>query len=167
MKPKAMAHNRFEFDMPASAEVVFDAFHYHDWRARWDSLVNDTHVIGGASCPFVGAVTKNSGAGWLRALSMRTQFVTYDRPRVAAATMLGSSFPFVRWAASMQHHAIDSNRSIMIYTYNFKTGPKFISWLLEPFVKHIFNRKTQERFRRLEVFLREHAEEIKQWQQDK
>lgn len=167
MKVQGMAHNRIEFDMPASAAVVFDAFHYHYWKARWDSLVNDTHVTDGAACPFVGAISENNGAGWLKVLSMRTQFLTYDRPYLAAAKMLGHSFPFTRWAASMQHQAIDSNRSTMIYTYNFKSGPKFISWLLEPIVKSIFERKTKDRFKRLQEFLKDHAEEIKQWQQNK
>jgi len=30
-----MAHQRFEFDMPAPVDVVFDAFHCHVWRSRW------------------------------------------------------------------------------------------------------------------------------------
>ena len=62
-----MTHRRFEFDMPAPSDVVFDAFHYHVWRARWDSLVSDTRVVGGAPCPFVGAETENAGGGLLRA----------------------------------------------------------------------------------------------------
>ena len=33
-----MVHERFEFEMPASCEVVFDAFHFHRWRCEWDSL---------------------------------------------------------------------------------------------------------------------------------
>jgi hypothetical protein len=57
--------------MPAEAEVVFDAFHHHEWRLRWDSLVRATHVLGGAAHPFVGAVTENLGAGALRGLAMR------------------------------------------------------------------------------------------------
>src|SRR5262245_17402963 len=98
-----MARHRLEFPMPATAEVVFDAFHYHEWRRRWDSLVSATHVEGDAPCPFVGAVSENTGRGFLRGLSMRTRFVSFDRPRVAAASMLGRSFPFARWAASMRH----------------------------------------------------------------
>jgi hypothetical protein len=34
-----MTRRRLEFSMPAEAAVVFDAFHYHRWRSRWDSLV--------------------------------------------------------------------------------------------------------------------------------
>lgn len=123
MKVPAMAHERFEFEMPASCEVVFDAFHYHQWRSRWDSLVSRTHVVGNAPCPYVGAVTENTDGGWMRILSMKTQFVSYNRPHVAAATMLGRSFPFARWSASMQHKALDGERSVMIYTYTFEAAP--------------------------------------------
>lgn len=84
--------------MPARADLAFDAFHYHHWRAQWDPLVSRTHVQGGAPCPSVGAISENTGAGALRALSMRTQFVSYDRPMLAAAKMVGRSFPFTQWA---------------------------------------------------------------------
>ena len=125
-----MAHQRFEFDMPAPAEVVFDAFHYHVWRARWDSLVGNARVVGGAPCPFVGAETENTGGGWLRGLSMRTRFVTFDRPHVAAASMIGRSFPFSRWAASMRHRDTQPGRSVLIYVYTIEAGPKALRWLL-------------------------------------
>lgn len=160
-----MVHERFEFDMPASAEIVFDTFHYHCWRSRWDSLVHATHVMGGAPCPYVGATTENAGGGWMRGLSMCTRFISYDRPKVAAAMMVGRSFPFMRWAASMKHRPIDDERSIMIYTYTFDTAPKIASWLVEPVVKFIFDWQTRRRFQRMRDFLAENSVEVRQWQQ--
>jgi hypothetical protein len=159
-----MAHKKFEFYMPASAAVVFDAFHYHCWRARWDSLVSDTRVQSGEPCPFVGAITDNKGAGTLKNLSMRTQFVTYDRPNVAAATMLGQSFPFTRWAASMRHRAIASEQSVLICTYTFEVGPSELRWIIGPVVVWIFNWQTRRRFGRLRNFLAQHAKEVENWQ---
>lgn len=159
-----MAHRRFEFAMPAREDVVFDAFHYHHWRLRWDSLVRATHVQGDAPCPFVGALTESAGAGVLRRLSMRTRFVSYDRPRVAAAAMVGRSFPFTRWAASMQHRADGPNRSWLIYTYTFEVGPPMLRWLVEPPVAWVFDWQTRRRFARLRSFIQGHAGEIEQWQ---
>ena len=161
-----MAHQRLEFLMPASEAIVFDAFHHHHWRMRWDSLVSATHVLGGSPCPFVGAVTENAGAGALRGLSMRTQFVSYEPPRVAAATMLGRSFPFTRWAASMRHRAAASNHSVMIYTYSFEVGPTALRWMFEPIVKWIFDWQTRRRFARLQAFLASHAEDVALWQRN-
>lgn len=152
--------------MPANEATVFDAFHYHHWRKRWDSLVSATHVLGGAPCPFVGAITENAGAGALRGLSMRTQFVSYDRPRVAAAAMLEKSFPFTRWAASMRHRAAGPHQSLLIYTYSFEVGPSAFRWLMAPVVSWIFSWQTRRRFERLRDFLSLHAAEVERWQLD-
>ena len=159
-----MTHRKIEFTMPASAAVVFDAFHYHAWRERWDSLVSRTRVEGGAPCPSVGAVTANTGGGLLRGLSMRTRFVRYDRAQLAAATMVGRSFPFTRWAASMRHAPLPGGRSLMVYTYTFEVGPAALRWLLVPIVARVFERQTRQRFARLQDFLAAHAGEIEAWQ---
>jgi hypothetical protein len=159
-----VVHERFEFDMPATAEVVFDAFHYHHWRQRWDSLVHATHVLDGAPCPYVGAVTDNAGGGILRALAMQTEFISYDRPKVAAARMRGRAFPFARWAASMRHQPLDGQRSVMVYTYSFETMPRALRWLLDPVTKLVFDWQTRKRFARMQAFLALHAAEVEQWQ---
>ena len=160
-----MVHQRLEFPMPATEAVVFDAFHDQRWRPRWDPLVQATRVEGGGWHPFVGAVTHNQGGGALRALSMSTRFVTYDRPRVAAATMVGRSFPFTRWAASMRHQASGSGASVLIYSYTFEVGPHVLRWLLEPLVARLFLRQTRQRFARLQAFLAVHGAELRAWQQ--
>ncbi len=159
-----MPRKRFEFPMPARADVVFDAFHFHHWRAQWDTLVQGTHIVGGAPCPSVGAISENGGRGLLRALSMRTQFITFDRPHVAAATMLGESFPFVKWSASMRHKAISQQESLMVYTYNFTVGPAALRGLLEPVVSWVFDRQTHKRFTQLQAFLATHRDAVEQWQ---
>jgi hypothetical protein len=162
-----MAHRRFEFEMPARADVAFDAFHYHHWRLRWDSLVRATRVEGDAPCPFVGAVTESTGGGLLRQLSMKTRFVSFDRPRLAAANMVGRSFPFWRWAASMQHRADGLDRSVLIYTYTFLAGPPALRWLLERPVAWMFDWQTRRRFARLQGFLQRHASDVERWQAER
>ncbi|MES3011898.1 MAG: hypothetical protein V4738_14010 [Pseudomonadota bacterium] len=158
-------HARFEFAMPASPEAVFDVFHYHAWRRRWDSLVDATHVIGDAPCPYVGAISENAGGGLLRGLAMRTQFISFDRPRLAAASMVGTAFPFVRWSASMRHRAISPQQSVMLYTYTFEAGPRGLRWLVEPITQAIFDWQTRKRFGRMQAFLAQHRAEVEAWQQ--
>ena len=159
-----MAHRKFEFEMPAAVAVVFDAFHYHCWRCRWDSLVANTRVFGGGECPYLGAITENQGRAYLRPLAMRTQFVSYQRPNVAAAQMIGKTFPFTRWAASIRHRPLSSNRSLLLYTHTFEAGNKWTRWLVEPITQRIFDTQTQRRFTRLQLFLSKHADEIVNWQ---
>jgi hypothetical protein len=161
-----MVHKKLEFPMPASVDVVFDAFHYYQWRARWDSLVSDTHVVGGAPCPYKGAVTENTGAGMLRSLSMRTQFVSYYRPQLAAATMLGQAFPFSQWAASMRHRPTGPHTSVLVYTYTFEVGPAAWWPFLSPVVAWVFAWQKRRRFARLQAFLARHADELVRWQQE-
>ena len=150
--------------MPAPAHVVFDAFHYHQWKHQWDSLVRRTQVEGDAPCPRVGAVSSNAGAGLLRGLSMQTEFVSYDRPRLAAATMRGRSFPFARWAASMRHIPAGEGRSTLVYTYTLETAPAAARWLMEPVVDFVFLRATRKRFRRFTAWLADHADDVVRWQ---
>jgi len=150
--------------MPAPCDVVFDIFHYQVWRARWDSLVEGTVIVGGAPCPYVGAINEVAAGGFLRGLSMRTEFISYQRPRAAAARMIGRSFPFARWAASMKHEAVDADRSVMIYTYTIETGPAPLRWLMEPVVSRIFEAQTRKRFACMQQFLLIHRAEVEAWQ---
>lgn len=159
-----MAHRRLELPMPAPAAVVFDAFHYHHWKAQWDTLVADTRISNGAPCPYVGAISTNGAAGLLRPLAMQTEFVAFDRPRLAAATMRGRSFPFGKWAASMRHVPAGGNSSTLIYTYTLETHPPALRCLMEPVVDRLFLRATRRRFRRLAAWLEGHAAEVASWQ---
>ncbi len=162
-----MPHRKLEFPMPAPAAVVFDAFHYHAWRRRWDSLVSHTQVDGGSPCPSVGAVSSNQGNGLLSRLSMTTRFVSYEPPVLAAAAMVGQSFPFSRWAASMRHVDAAGGRSVLVYTYTFDVAPVGLRWLLEPIVNLMFLHATHKRFWNLQKFLAAHADEVRDWQKRK
>lgn len=75
-----MARRRLTLTMPGSAADAFEAFHNHEKRLRWDTLLSSAQVEGGGTHPYVGAITANTGRGWMRGLSMRTRFVSY-RPR--------------------------------------------------------------------------------------
>jgi hypothetical protein len=96
---------------------------------------------------------------------MRTRFVAFERPHLAAAAMIDRSFPFERWAASMRHRALQPGSSLLIYTYSLQVGPQALRWLLEPLVDGLFARQTQRRFRRMQRYLQDHAHEVERWQQ--
>ncbi len=161
-----MGSHKLSFEMPAESAVVFDAFHFHHWRHRWDSLVESTAVVGGAPCPYPGALTQSRGSGWLGALSMCTRFVTYEPPRLAAARMEGGCFPFERWAASMRHVDLAPSRSTLIYTYSLDTRPRWARWWMVPVVHLVFQYQTRKRFGRLNTFLRHHADQVRAWQKE-
>ena len=152
------------FPMPAPCDVIFDVFHYQLWRVRWDSLLGATSIAGGAPCPFVGAISDVATRGVLRGLSMRTEFISYQRPKIAAARMVKHSFPFTRWAASMKHEPAADGQSVMIYTYTIETSPAMLRWLIEPLVSRIFERQTRKRFACMRAFLLIHRAQVEAWQ---
>jgi len=78
--------------------------------------------------------------------------------------MIGRSFPFNRWAASMRHRDTQPGHSVLIYVYTIEAGPKALRWLLEPVVAWVFARQTQRRFARMRAFLVTHAHEVVAWQ---
>jgi hypothetical protein len=158
-----MSHGRIIFTMDAPCEVVFDAFHHHELRQRWDSLVKHPILENGDEWPSVGAVTFNPGTGWTRFLSMRTRFISFDRPTIAAATMVGITFPFQTWSASLKHLPLPDEQSNLIYVYNIKA-----SWYLRGWagwvVHAVFRHETHRRFLRMQKYLAIYASEIKVWQ---
>ncbi|MGH8847785.1 MAG: hypothetical protein ACREXQ_11190 [Polaromonas sp.] len=149
--------------MNAPCEAVFDAFHHHELRSRWDSLVKHPVLENGDEWPSVGAVTRNPGSGWMRVLSMRTQFVSCQRPTLAAAHMVGSSFPFSLWAASLKHRPLAGNQSELIYTYNIKARWWLRGWA-EWAVHRVFRYETARRFRRMQKYLDGNLAEVTDWQ---
>jgi hypothetical protein len=128
--------------------------------------VRASHVLDGAPCPYVGAITRNSGRGWLGGLSMSTQFVAFDRPRLAAATMIGRAFPFARWAASMRHESLADGGSLLIYTYTLSASPAWLRGLTEPIVDWVFAWQTRRRFARMQRFLQHRAADVERWQSE-
>jgi hypothetical protein len=159
-----MAHQRLVFMMPASCEVVFDAFHHPMWQTDWDSLVGERHGGGDAPFPTVGMRIKQIGKGWLASVTLETEFISVERPARAAAKIIKPSFPFQTWAATLQHQVIDSTHSHLIYTYQFTCYPKLFRFAFEPLVQLLFNWQTKRRFARLAHFLENHANTIAAWQ---
>jgi hypothetical protein len=78
--------------------------------------------------------------------------------------MLGESFPFSRWAASMRHKPIDNRSSVMVYVYSFEVKPRWLRWIVEPVTKWVFDWQTRRRFERMRSFLAGHAHEVVAWQ---
>ena len=139
--------------MPAPSAAVFEAFHHHAVRLRWDTLLAEAYVEGGGNHPYPGAITFNRGKGWKSGLKMRTQFVAYDPPRLSAAAMVGPTGMFEQWAASMKHRDAGDGTSELVYSFNLRLRPR---WLLAPFdwiAIWIFAWQTRMRFRAMAAYL--------------
>lgn len=148
-----MARRQMVFTMPAPAAAAFEAFHNHRTRLRWDTLLSKAEVEGGGTYPYVGAVTLNVGRGALHGPGMRTRFVSYEPPRLAAATIVAPTGLFEYWGASMRHRDLPDGTSELIYTFNLKLRPRLLGMLLDPLAAGIFAYETRRRFAAMAAWL--------------
>ncbi|PQV47496.1 polyketide cyclase/dehydrase/lipid transport protein [Paraburkholderia sp. BL21I4N1] len=146
--------SRLIFHMPATSAEVFEAFHNHDTRLRWDTLLRQATVEGGNRYPHVGALSINVGRGWRGVFCLRTRFIAYDPPHLAAATIDRPAGIFNEWSASIRHRERDDGTSDLIYTFKLSLRPRWIHWLCADRVTTIFEKETQQRFESLAAFLR-------------
>ncbi len=144
-----MARRRLTLTMPGSAADAFEAFHNHEKRLRWDTLLSSAQVEGGGTHPYVGA---NTGRGWMRGLSMRTRFVSYRPPELAAAATVGPAGPIAFWAASMHHRDTEAGKSELIYTFSLRLRPSLR--LFDALAAWIFERESRRRFAAMADYLR-------------
>ena len=138
--------------MPGSATDAFEAFHNHEKRLLWDTLLSFAYVEGGGTHPYVGAITTNRGRrGWVGRLTMRTRFVSYRPPEIAAAVIVGRAGPIRFWAASIRHRELGPGRSELTYAFNIKLRP----WLsfLDPLAALLFERASRRRFAAMAEYL--------------
>ena len=57
---------RIVLTMPATGEATFEAFHNHQVRLKWDTLLSRAEIEGGGCHPYIGAISYNQGRGWKR-----------------------------------------------------------------------------------------------------
>nr|WP_243434618.1 SRPBCC family protein [Pseudomonas sp. 30_B] len=140
--------------MPASAEAAFDAFHDHRQRLRWDTLLSEAYVEGGAAYPSIGAISVNRGRGLRRCFMLRTRFVNFDPPRRAAAVLVEPSGLFRHWAATLQHRDIEAGQSELLYSFDLAIRPRWLGRWMDAWVAAFFERAIRRRFAALASYLR-------------
>lgn len=124
--------------MPASAEAVFNLLHDYQRRLEWDTLLQKAYLEDDFSESCKGAISVCQGKAILGGFALRTQYVTFERGKVAAVKMLNQPPFFDTFAASIRHTEISENQSEIIYKFNFTAKPKFLRWLLHPIMNRIF-----------------------------
>lgn len=148
----AVIHEAVSEEMPASCEVVFDLVHDYARRLEWDTLLRAAFVEGAAAAG-TGAVAVCSGRWLVGGLTMRTVYVSFQRGVVAAVKMVNRPPFFERWAASIRHEPLGTDRSRVVYTYQFRARPAWLAFALEPLLALAFRVETRRRLRALRAAL--------------
>lgn len=135
-------------EIPASAREVFDLVHDYERRLSWDTLLREAYVESGDRAG-LGVVTVCAGRWLIGGLRLRTVYVSFVPGVVAAVKMLDRPPLFGKWAASIRHEPLGERRSRLTYTYNFRSRPRWLAFLLEPILAVVFRWETRRRLRAL------------------
>ncbi len=140
--------------IPASAEAVFELIHDYKRRLEWDTLLREAYLEPEFAEAKRGAISVCRGKLLLGGFALRTQYVSFEKGKVAAVKLLNQPPFFDSFAASIRHIEIDTNHSEIIYKVNFTAKPRFLRPLLHPAMRLVFLWETRKRLKALEKFFR-------------
>lgn len=143
--------------VPASADAVFALVHDYRRRLEWDTLLQEAYLETGFSEAARGAIAVCRGRAILGGFALRTQYVSFEKGKIAAVKMLNQPPFFDSFAASIRHLAIDDNRSEVIYKVNFAARPRWLRWILDPLMRVVFVWETRKRLRALKNYFQSRA----------
>ena len=147
-----MPHGEISEIIPASSDRVFKLLHDYDRRLEWDTLLREAYLEPGHSAAAKDAVSVCKGRWMVGGIAMRTVYVSYDPPNVAAVKMLNRPPLFESWAASIRHESVSDGASRVTYKYTFTTRPRFLRFLLDPILSRLFRWETARRLRSLKRY---------------
>ena len=148
-----MPHGEISELLPAPSTVVFDLLHDYRRRLEWDTLLRAAYLEGDYVCAGKGVMSVCIGRRSLGGIALRTIYVTFQRPTLAAVKMVNTPVFFGTWAASIHHKDISAHESRIIYKFHFRPKPLFLGFILEPVMKTIFIWETKKRLRASRAYL--------------
>jgi hypothetical protein len=137
----------------ASCERVFDLIHDYDRRLEWDPMLREARLLGGAERAGKGVRSRCVGSWRSGFIGMETEYVTYERGRVAAIKLVNRPAFFASFAATIRHAPVDERLSRVTYLYHFRARPRRLAPLLEPLVNAMLRNEIRLRLRALKRFL--------------
>lgn len=138
--------------MPVAAAEVFAVIHDYDQRLEWDTLLREAYIEPEFRVADKGVVTVCRSRRILGNIAIRTEYVTFDKGKVAAVRMLKPTSFFATFAASIRHADLENGRSSVIYKFNFTSRPRFMRAICEPVMLRVLKWETGRRLRALQVF---------------
>ena len=135
--------------VPASAVDVFDLIHDYARRLEWDTLLSGAYIEPGFERAARGAVAVCRGKSLLGFITMRTEYVSFERGKVAAVKMIDRPPFFDSFAASIRHRELGDGHSEVVYKLNFRARPRVLCGLLHPPMLALLRWETRKRLKAL------------------
>ncbi len=148
-----MAHGEISELLPAPSIIVFDALHDYTRRLEWDTLLRAAYLEGDHTVAGKGVTAVCVGRRSLGGIALKTIYVTFQRPTLAAVKMINAPAFFESWAASIHHEDISEHESRITYKFHFRAKPRLLGFILEPVIKTIFLWETKKRLLALRLYL--------------
>jgi hypothetical protein len=147
-----MAHGKVTAIIAAPSAAVFDLLHDYDRRLEWDTLLRAAYLDDGFAAAAQGATSVCVGRWSVGGFALKTIYVTFDRPKVAAVKLVNRPPFFDTWAASIRHEEVAPGTSRITYTYTFSAKPRWLRFALEPLMARIFAWEIRKRLRALAAY---------------
>lgn len=144
-----MPHGSVTDVIPAASADVFWLLHDYTRRLEWDTLLKDACLCEGFTKAGLHAVSICTGRWYLGGIAMKTEYVAFHPPHVAAVTMLNRPPFFETFAATIRHQDLGDGSSNIEYKYNFTARPRWLRWVLHPVMARVFRWETRRRLRAL------------------
>jgi hypothetical protein len=147
-----MAHGQVSEIISAPSYVVFDLVHDYARRLEWDTLLQAAYLDGGDAVAGKGGTSVCVGRRSLGSIALKTVYVSFDRPKLAAIKMVNAPALFQSWAASIRHEDISDQESRITYRFHFVTKPHILRFILDPIMERVFLWETRKRLQGLKTF---------------
>jgi hypothetical protein len=138
--------------IPASAEEVFELIHDYRRRLEWDTLLQEAYLEPEFAEADRDAISVCRGKTILGGFALRTQYISFEKGKVAAVKLLNRPPFFDTFAASIRHFDIDDESSEIIYKVNFTARPHWLRSILHPLMRLVFVWETRKRLKELKNF---------------
>jgi hypothetical protein len=148
-----MPHGEISEILPVLSPVAFEVLHDYSRRLAWDTLLQAAYLEQGQTVAGKGVTSVCVGRWTLGGIALRTIYVTFERPTVAAVKMVNAPMFFQSWAASIHHHDLSERESRITYKFHFTTKPRLLRLILDPLLEKVFLWETRKRLRALKAYL--------------
>ncbi len=144
-----MPHGSVSDTIPATSAEVFHLLHDYSRRLEWDTLLQSAFLCDNSAEAQLHATSVCIGRWYLGGIALKTEYVSFKPPHVAAVKMLNCPPFFETFAATIRHHDLGNGSSTIEYKYNFTARPSWLRWLLHPAMAAVFRWETRKRLRAL------------------
>src|SRR5688572_836820 len=147
-----MPHGEVSEIIPAPSQAVFDLIHDYARRLEWDTLLSAAYLTDGHTVAAKGVTSVCVGRWTLGGIALKTIYVTFDRPTLAAVKMVNQPPFFQAWAASIHHVDLSPTESRVTYKFQFTSKPRVLRFILEPIMGQVFRWETRKRLQALKAY---------------